>query len=358
MKSIAAILLLLLTLACQSSSVKEAERLAKEAAQKKIEEEARRALSGSGTLSSAALTGFAPRKAELKPAYFRSWFEHNRNSLFGTIQALPEGSVLVVTGHSDPLGGEALAESLGRQRAEYVARELLKLGVPPHKITTNSMGSRQLANPHFPGAGENRRVTFETSAGSGVAGAIRSALPGLPGALPGTQSLMPDMTALNSELEKLTVSGFTSARSSLGKGYETMWLGMLNRILPQLRAALASGYILEVAGHSDPFGGPAKADRFARQRANYVAGLLRKSGISSRSMQVVSRGAMEPANPNFAGAAENRRVTLKLMAAGRSYLPTLPGLPGSLPGVLPGGVPSGLLPQSYGTSPDYTAPGY
>lgn len=362
---IISLFLISLVAGCSSSRTRAlAERAAQEAA-KKAEEEARRQLQGLGSaggpLGAAALSGFAPGKATLKPAYFRSWFERHRNTLFSTIQGLPEGSVLAVVGHSDPQGGEALADSLGRQRADYVARELMRLGVPAHKLSTSSVGSQQMANTHFPGAGENRRVTFQVSAGTGgIAGALRSALPS---GLPGTQSFAPDVTALNAELEKLALSGFTSARSSLTRSYEAMWLSRLQPLLPQIRAALAGGYRLEVAGHSDPFGGYQKAERFGRQRANYVAGLLRKNGIPSRSMQVVSKAANELANPNFVGAAENRRVTLRLLpgyGAAPSGLPGLQGLQQSLPSAVPTGLP---FPGGSGSTaipdyPAYTGPGY
>jgi outer membrane protein OmpA-like peptidoglycan-associated protein len=329
---------LLLIATCGSSSIRDAGNATGLDPAKIAEEAARKALAElnnpGGPLAQATLTGFAPGKADLKPGYFRAWFEKHRNSIISAVQSLPQGSMLVVTGHSDPLGGEALAESLAIRRAQYVAQELLRLGVTPDRLTTRSMGSRELANPHFPGAGENRRVTFSTSTGGSLTGdamaAARSVLPGAATA---------DVSIINAELQKLTVSGFSSGKSTLRRSYENQWMSSMGALVPQVRSALSGGYVLEVAGHSDPFGGYEKARKFAASRASYIAGKLRALGIPGRSIRIVNKAADELANTNFVGAAENRRVTLKLVAGYGA------------------GAPSGGLPYSnysnYGTGPGY-----
>ena len=71
----------------------------------------------------------------------------------------PVPDVLVV-GHTDTVGTDALNDALGLQRAEAVRAALIKLGIPDADIRAISRGKRQLAVPTADNVSEprNRRV--------------------------------------------------------------------------------------------------------------------------------------------------------------------------------------------------------
>jgi outer membrane protein OmpA-like peptidoglycan-associated protein len=71
----------------------------------------------------------------------------------------PVPDVLVV-GHTDAVGNDAVNDALGLQRAEFVRAALIRLGVPASDVRAVSRGKRQLAVPTPDGVAEprNRRV--------------------------------------------------------------------------------------------------------------------------------------------------------------------------------------------------------
>jgi hypothetical protein len=67
---------------------------------------------------------------------------------------------LTVTGHTDTTGSAELNEEVSRRRAEAVAQELVRLGVPETAITQRAEGQNDLLVPTGDGVAEpqNRRV--------------------------------------------------------------------------------------------------------------------------------------------------------------------------------------------------------
>ena len=317
--------LVALVAACGQSS--DALRKAKEAANseagKKLiaaaKNQAGAALAGGAAMGDpklvpAAITGFPSGKGELPGGYFRSWFNTHRNLIYSTVQGLPAGSVLQVTGHSDPLGGPGLAQSLSDARARYIYDQLLRTGIPAGRLTFRGIGAQNLANKDFVGAAENRRVTFQVVAapaagGNNLVGLANRALNAAGAQTTGNASV----DSINKQLQTLTISGFESGKSSMKASYMNVWRRRADPIIGQLRYGMPPGYILEVQGHSDPIGGYRKAQSLAIGRARFVYKALRNMGIPASRMRSVSRAAAQLANPNWVGAGENRRVTLQLV---------------------------------------------
>lgn len=64
-----------------------------------------------------------------------------------------------VVGHADSTGTVEANERVGKQRANSVADELIKLGIPSESISVEAHGNRQMVVPAKPGGeAENRRV--------------------------------------------------------------------------------------------------------------------------------------------------------------------------------------------------------
>jgi outer membrane protein OmpA-like peptidoglycan-associated protein len=70
---------------------------------------------------------------------------------------------VLVIGHTDTTGNDALNDVLGQQRADAVRDILVRLGVPPADIRAVSRGKRELAVPTGDNVDEprNRRVVIE-----------------------------------------------------------------------------------------------------------------------------------------------------------------------------------------------------
>jgi outer membrane protein OmpA-like peptidoglycan-associated protein len=88
--------------------------------------------------------------------------DESRRALDGVLAEIarrPVPDVLIV-GHADAVGSDALNDRLSRQRAEVVARALVARGVPAASIAVSGRGKRDPAVPTAAGVGEplNRRV--------------------------------------------------------------------------------------------------------------------------------------------------------------------------------------------------------
>lgn len=79
--------------------------------------------------------------------------------ILNEIAKRPVPDVLVI-GHTDTVGSDAVNDALGRQRADIVREALIRLGVPADDIHAVSRGKRSLAVPTPDGVAEprNRRV--------------------------------------------------------------------------------------------------------------------------------------------------------------------------------------------------------
>ena len=81
------------------------------------------------------------------------------DSAMAEIAARPVVDVLVV-GHTDRVGTDAVNDALAKQRAETVRAELIRRGVPAESVQASGRGSREPVVPTPPGVAEprNRRV--------------------------------------------------------------------------------------------------------------------------------------------------------------------------------------------------------
>jgi outer membrane protein OmpA-like peptidoglycan-associated protein len=77
---------------------------------------------------------------------------------------------ITVTGHTDTVGSDAYNMRLSKRRADSVAAELEKDGIPSSEIAIVAKGKRDLLVPTKDGVREpqNRRVTIVYDGGSGA----------------------------------------------------------------------------------------------------------------------------------------------------------------------------------------------
>jgi chemotaxis protein MotB len=97
---------------------------------------------------------FAPGSATLT--------EDGRRAVTGFLSDLgnTDGLVFLVAGHTDSAGSEARNYELGQKRAASVARQLMKQGIDPFRVTTVSYGEDSPVADNTTGAGrrQNRRT--------------------------------------------------------------------------------------------------------------------------------------------------------------------------------------------------------
>ena len=86
----------------------------------------------------ATLAGFDFGKSTLKPGHVEK-LEAMAETYKGLLASSPAGRVQAV-GHTDTVGSEADNDALGQARADAVRDELVRLGVDPSAIKTDSLG--------------------------------------------------------------------------------------------------------------------------------------------------------------------------------------------------------------------------
>ncbi|HRI17625.1 MAG TPA: OmpA family protein [Burkholderiaceae bacterium] len=115
---------------------------------------------------------FGPALAALpaRPTRFTLYFvegkdeftEASRQALDGVLAEIAGRPVpdVVVIGHTDKVGSDAVNDPLSRQRAEVVRRALMARGVAPDKIVVIGRGKREpiVATPDGVAEARNRRV--------------------------------------------------------------------------------------------------------------------------------------------------------------------------------------------------------
>ncbi|SDH16618.1 OmpA family protein [Propionivibrio dicarboxylicus] len=72
------------------------------------------------------------------------------------------GNSFLIEGHTDAKGGDAYNMRLSQQRADAVRQWLVERGIAEQQLFALGRGSRDLALPQDPFAGENRRVRIVT----------------------------------------------------------------------------------------------------------------------------------------------------------------------------------------------------
>jgi outer membrane protein OmpA-like peptidoglycan-associated protein len=106
----------------------------------------------------------------LPPAQFTLFFVENKDelteeskriveSVFAEIARRPVADVIVI-GHTDTVGNDAVNDALSRQRADVVRAAFAARGLAADKVVTIGRGKRELAVPTGDGVPEprNRRV--------------------------------------------------------------------------------------------------------------------------------------------------------------------------------------------------------
>ena len=109
----------------------------------------------------------------LPPAEFTLYFVEGKDEfteesarlidgIFAEIAARPVPDVVVI-GHTDKLGNDALNDPLSRQRADVVRNALVARGIAPDKIVAVGRGKREPIVPTAEGVSEprNRRVEIQ-----------------------------------------------------------------------------------------------------------------------------------------------------------------------------------------------------
>jgi outer membrane protein OmpA-like peptidoglycan-associated protein len=88
------------------------------------------------------------------------------DAVAGALQDHPEVGRVVIEGHTDAQGGDAVNERLSRDRADAVRGYLIEKGVEPGRLETRGFGSSQpVADNGTPeGREANRRVAFVVAA--------------------------------------------------------------------------------------------------------------------------------------------------------------------------------------------------
>lgn len=117
----------------------------------------------------AALFEMAPPRAQRYTVYFAAGdvaltaeSQQAMNEALAAALARPGGDI-VVTGHTDTLGGDAQNDDLSRRRAQQVRQMFIDRQFPAARIEAVGRGERELAVPTADEVGEprNRRVTIE-----------------------------------------------------------------------------------------------------------------------------------------------------------------------------------------------------
>lgn len=117
--------------------------------------------------------GAALAARPLPPAQFTLYFVEGKDEftadskkivdeIFGEIARRPVPDVVVI-GHTDALGSDAVNDPLSRSRAEVVRKALLARGVPAERVVATGRGKREPAVPTADGIAEprNRRVEIQ-----------------------------------------------------------------------------------------------------------------------------------------------------------------------------------------------------
>jgi outer membrane protein OmpA-like peptidoglycan-associated protein len=131
---------------------------------------------GPGSEAEATPAAYTPPPVQVPaPALAHSYmvfFDFNKSDLSGDATAIVDQAAknagpakateLTVTGHTDTVGSDAYNMRLSKRRAESVAAQLEKDGIPSSEIAIVAKGKRDLLVPTKDGVKEpqNRRVTI------------------------------------------------------------------------------------------------------------------------------------------------------------------------------------------------------
>ncbi len=198
------------------------------------------------------------------------------------------GRSLLLTGfYSDAEKNNSPFPSLGLARANNIKQIFTNLGVPSKQLLT---ADSKVANLQFPGDELNGGVSYSISAAT-------------------------DNSNRLAEVEKrlrakpLLIYFATGKQEVNLNSEQRQYFSDLTYYLDQKPNAKISS-----TGHTDNQGDRNQNVRLGRKRAEFVRDYLAKNGISSKQVNVSSKGPDEPieTNDTDAGRAKNRRVAITL----------------------------------------------
>ncbi|MBN2039640.1 MAG: OmpA family protein [Spirochaetes bacterium] len=136
-----------------------------------------------------------------------------------------------------------------------------------------------------------------------------------------TKPGVPDLTSQNEQLSNYPISGFAYKSSKLNTAKWDQWAKDASPIVQEILDKLPEGYALQVTGHADasgpeePVGNKPGNIKISTDRAKTVYNALGRANISSPKMTYKGVGSDELLPEYDPKAAEQRRVTFKIVPA-------------------------------------------
>ena len=130
---------------------------------------------------------------------------------------------------------------------------------------------------------------------------------------------VPDISSQNEQLSQYPISGFAYKSSKLDTAKWDKWAERAAPIVQEILNKLPEGYVLQVTGHADasgpeePVGNKPGNIKISTDRAKTVYDALGRANISSPKMTYKGVGSDELLPQYDPRAAEQRRVTFKIV---------------------------------------------
>ncbi len=127
------------------------------------------------------------------------------------------------------------------------------------------------------------------------------------------------VSAQNQQLEKYPVKGFAYKSSKMPEQKWDKWADVATPVVKEIINKLPDGYVLQVTGHADaigpeqPTGNKPGNIKISKDRAQTVYNALTRKGVDSDKLTYEGVGSSEPIPGTNPRAAENRRVTFKVV---------------------------------------------
>ena len=240
-----------------------------------------------------------------------------------------DGFKIEVIGHTDNTASAAHNQKLSQARAQSVADELIRLGVPRERLVVSGRGEYDpiTTNNTEEGKRKNRRIEFKLHKKTGPVETQPqpdgAPVPDVPAVAPAppepSRYIVPEKgtpEALNLRIDRtqktqsIHVDRIQFASDSYALTDDTR--NVLKQISAQLIAA--DGFKIEVIGHTDDTSSALHNLRLSQARAQSVADELIRLGVPKERLVVSGRGEYQPLAPNSTeeGKRKNRRIEFKL----------------------------------------------
>jgi outer membrane protein OmpA-like peptidoglycan-associated protein len=131
---------------------------------------------------------------------------------------------------------------------------------------------------------------------------------------------VPDISSLNQQLTNNSIGGFAYKSSRLDSAKWDIWATKASPVVKEIISKLPDGYVLQVTGHTDA-SGPEEPEgvkpgnmKISTDRAKTVYDALKRANINSPKITYKGVGSSELLNNYDSKAAEQRRVTFKIVS--------------------------------------------